>query len=100
MKQKLIIVLLASMLAACGSMPKHEESRADELTTIVLSNLPAGATVSVDGKGFFGAERGKLSISVEAGMHAVEVRVGATVIYKREVFLDDGTTRKIIVNNQ
>jgi hypothetical protein len=87
------------MLAACGGMPKHNETRADELTTIVLTNLPAGATVSVDGRYVYGADDGVLSIPVQAGMHAVEVRMGPAIIYKRDVFLDDGTTREITVND-
>ena len=98
-KQKLIIVMLVSMLAACGGMPKHEETRADELTSIVLTNLPAGAIVSVDGMAVFGADGGVLSVSVQAGMHAVEVRLGSEVIYKQDIFLDDGTTREITIRD-
>lgn len=99
MKQSLIIIIFASMLAACGSMPKHEEIRADQLTSIVLTNLPAGATVSVDGRAFLGVNGEILSVPVEPGMHLVEVRLGSAVIYQREIFIDDGTTREIIVSN-
>lgn len=88
------------MLAACGAMPKHDEVRADEATTIVLTNLPPGATVTVDGKSVFGVvDRRVLSVSVQAGMHAVEVRLGSEVIYKRDIFLDDGTTREITIRD-
>lgn len=101
MMQKLMIVMLASMLMACGALPKHAETRSDQPTTIMLSSLPLGATVTIDGRTAYGTDdKGNLSIPVKAGMHAVEVRMGSTVIYQREVFLDEGTARKITVTTE
>ena len=100
MMQKLMVIFLASFLAACGSLPKHAETRSDQPTPIVLGSLPMGATVRVDGRPVYGTdEEGNLSVPVKAGMHSVEVSMGSTVIYQREVFLDEGTARIITVSN-
>jgi len=102
MRIKLFIVLIAAILTSCGSLPKHEEQRVDQLTTIIMTNVPKGAVASVDGVVFVpGVDEEFLEIYVEPGMHEVEVRilVGNALIYKRDIFLEGGTTRKIKVGN-
>ena len=97
---KHVIAIVACLfIAACGGMPKHADVRADQVTTINITNGPAGAAVIVDGAvaGYLGSDGAKFVVT--PGTRHVEVSLNGQVIYDRKIFIDSGTTREIVIGS-
>jgi len=93
---RLGMTMLLALLAGCGAMPKHHESRGADSAQIIFDAFPKGATIYVDG-----SARGTIDdddatpIAVGAGTHDVEVRTGSHVVFERQVFIEKGTERHV-----
>lgn len=94
--RRLLVITVVALLAGCGAMPKHHETRSTDAAMIILEGFPAGAAVYVDGtaSGVM-AEEDATTVAVSAGSHDVEVRSGGSVVFKRTVFVDRGTERHL-----
>lgn len=96
---KTIAILACFTLSACGAMPKHADIRADQATWLVLLNAPAGASVVVDGV-VMASQKGKGErYVISAGTRHVEVFIGGSILYERDIFIREGTTREIRVGS-
>ena len=87
---------LLLLLAACGAQPKHVNVRAEQSSQLAIRGGPPGAIISVDG-----IEAGRLingkqaQISLIDGTHLVTIQHDGRELYRRTVFVQDGT-RKVI----
>lgn len=94
-----LAILACFTLSACGAMPKHADIRADQATWLVLLNAPEGAAVSVDGV-VTASEEGKGErYVITAGTRHIEVFIGGSILYERDIFITEGTTREIRVGS-
>ncbi|GEQ99038.1 hypothetical protein JCM17844_26750 [Iodidimonas gelatinilytica] len=93
---KFFVALAASLLlAACGSMPKHANVRSDEPAIVQVIGAPEGSSVLWDGA-ILGQTSGKTTrFEVGAGSHKLVVRTGTQILFDRDIFIQDGTTRNI-----
>ena len=84
-----LLALACLLVAACGGLPRYAETRRDEPARVELVGAPAGAELYVDGEMV-----GRI-FTIDKGTRRVEVRSGGAVIYRRDLFVQDGTTRVI-----
>lgn len=96
---KTLAILACFTLTACGAMPKHADIRADEATYLVLLNAPAGSAVSVDGVITASQDEEGTRYVITAGTRHVEVYIGGSILYEREIFIQEGTTREIRIGS-
>ena len=93
------VILACFTLSACGAMPKHADIRADQATYLVLLDAPAGASVTVDGVFTASQDDEGARYVIAPGTRHVEVFLGGNLLYEREVFIREGTTREIRVGS-
>ena len=82
-------------LSSCGGMPRHAETRVEQISTLVFEGGPEGAAILVNGTQVARLEKKRTTVQVADGTHQVRVVQGARVVYERSVFIQDGT-RKVI----
>jgi hypothetical protein len=96
---KTFIILALVSLAGCSWF--HARSKAPApLPELVVTGAPAGSSIFIDDvqNGQVAEVNGKPQIlSVPAGMHVVEVRTGATVIYREQTYVSATDNRVINV---
>lgn len=96
MTRRLSLLALSCLLvAACGGLPRYAETRRDEPARVELVGAPAGAELYVDGEMVGRISDDRRIFTVEKGTRRVEIRSGGTVIYRRDLFVQDGSTRVI-----
>ena len=97
-----VAVLSALLLAvaACGAKPRHQSLRSDPASSVQFLDLPAGAIVYVDGIEITTAPgpKGVANVSVLDGMREITVKYNGSEIYKRNMFIQDGTTKRVRIN--
>lgn len=94
-----LAILACFTLSACGAMPKHADIRADQATWLVLLNAPEGAAVSVDGVITASQDDKGERYVISAGTRHIEVFIGGSILYERDIFIREGTTREIRVGS-
>jgi len=95
--KRILPVLLASLLAACV-YPQTTVSTGSKQPGIVVKGAPAGAVLYVDGLAMGAAQQydGNPNVlTVLEGVHQVEIRQGANVIYHDKVYVGSGETRAL-----
>jgi hypothetical protein len=80
-------------------MPKHADIRADEATILILVGAPDGAALSVDGVMLASQSGDGKRYVIAPGTRHVEVFLGGNLLYERDVFIQEGTTREIRVGS-
>ncbi len=92
-------ILACFALSACGAMPKHADIRADQATYLILLEAPAGAVVTVDGVITASQEGEGVRYVITPGTRHVEVFLSGSILYQRDIFIKEGTTREIRVGS-
>lgn len=87
--------LLVVTLSACGSLPKKTETRIDQAPIVTLQGVPAGAIIWIDGEPIGTAAGGDETFELRKGQREVEIVLNGQSIYKRSLFVQDGTTRVV-----
>ena len=96
---KILVVLALMSLSACSWFHGRPKGPAP-LPELVVTGAPAGSAIFIDDvqNGQVAEVNGKPQVlSVAAGMHVVEVRVGTTVIYREQTYVSTGDNRVISV---
>lgn len=90
-------VVAMLILSACGSMPRHNETVVDKVSSLVFKGGPTGAVVFVDGAQVASIlpKKSETIVPIKDGSHRVEVSSNGVAIYQRTVVLEDGM-RKIV----
>lgn len=94
-----LAILACLTLTACGAMPKHADIRADEATILVVVGAPQGAAVVVDGRMLASQGGEGTRYVITPGTRHVEVFMGGNLLYERDVFVQEGTTREIHIGS-
>lgn len=91
------VVLLC--LSACGAKPRHQSLRTDNPSSVQFVLLPVDAQVFVDGRQVQPAlgSQGTANVAVVDGMREIRVVRNGSDIYKETIFIQDGTTKRIII---
>jgi hypothetical protein len=98
---KIVVVLVLLSLSGCSwfhARPKGPPP----LPELVVTGAPAGSAVFIDDvqSGQVAEANGKPQVlRVPAGMHVVEVRVGSTVIYREQTYVNTGDNPVINVRS-
>ncbi|MBB4659426.1 hypothetical protein [Parvularcula dongshanensis] len=87
--KRLILTLVAASLAGCMSYPETVSEQGASLSSLVVSNAPGRATLSVDGIDYGPARQfsGASSLAVTPGKHVVELFVDGRQVMSRDVFV-------------
>jgi hypothetical protein len=95
---KIFMILALLSLSGCSWFHARPKGPAP-LPELVVTGAPAGSAVFIDDvqTGQLVEVNGKPQVlSVPAGMHVVEVRVGSTVIYREQTYVN--TTDNPVIN--
>ena len=93
--------LAMSILISACAYPTSGVVQGGPETALYFSHSPANAHVFIDGvdAGLVEVFDGKEAVLVVTpGRHIVELRIGTSQIFQKEVYLGDGTVQKIDVN--
>ena len=96
---KIFVVVALLALSGCSWFHGRPKGPAP-LPELVVTGAPAGSAIFIDDvqNGQVTEVNGKPQVlSVPAGMHVVEVRVGTAVIYREQTYLSTGDNRVIKV---
>lgn len=83
------------LLAGCGAMPRHAETRVARASAIEFVGGPVGADVLLGDQRIGGIAAGRTTVPVPDGTHRLRVMRGGAAIYDRLIFMQDGS-RKVI----
>ncbi|MAU40370.1 MAG: hypothetical protein CMF31_01995 [Kordiimonas sp.] len=83
------------VLAACGSMPKHYNTRGTDTPEISIMNAPEGSTLLLDGQNIGAVTAERHIIPVAKGSHDISIMNAGSVIYERTIFIENGTRKEI-----
>lgn len=84
------------LLASCGAQPKYVNMRVDQVSSLEIVGGPLGAAVLIDGIEVWQLKgSGKDKIPVSDGEHAVRIVSNGFDLYKRAIFVRDGTRKTI-----
>jgi len=100
MKSVIFAFAATLFLAACGSYPVSETSHQENVAFLYIVDAPANSRVIVDDQTLVTYDEGGSStrdrIAIKPGVHSVRIAAAdGTTLFEREVFLDQGSTRKI-----
>jgi hypothetical protein len=99
LRVKILVLTLAVFLSGCGWFHGAKPS-APKTPEIIVTGVPAGALLLVDGVQSGGAQepdnRTRV-ISVAPGTHLLEVKMGDSVVYRESADLASGDKRVITV---
>ena len=101
-RSAMMLLLVAMMLSGCA-YPIKQTHTVDDRPTIFVANPPSGAMLYVDGVEIGPAVEYNGDPNVlllEPGTHRVEVRTGGQTLYSSDLFLGEGTQRKISLPSQ
>jgi hypothetical protein len=96
---KIFVVVALLALSGCSWFHGRPKGPAP-LPELVVTGAPAGSAIFIDDvqNGQVAEVNGKPQVlSVPAGMHVVEVRVGSTVIYREQTYVSTGENHVIKV---
>jgi len=92
--------MLALMISACA-YPASSVTQGGKVTALYFDHAPAGAQVFVDGVDAGSAElfNGlEATLAVTPGRHVVELRIGGSEVFRKDLFLGDGAVLKVDVS--
>lgn len=93
--RKLIIIIIGSMLASCGGLPRHAEVRSDAVATLGFHGIDAATDVYVDDKLVASITDDAASVPISSGTHNVRLTRGGNTLATRTVFVQSNS-KKII----
>jgi hypothetical protein len=93
--KRLAVVLVMTLIVACGSLPKRKEISADYPSVLEVLHAPEGAQVWADGNLLGVTEKKKVRFSVASGIHKVRIISGSATLYDRDVVVEKGTVRQV-----
>lgn len=95
----LLVCCISLIISACGSMPKHADVRTDRVATITILNAPENVSAYLDGEmTSLTWNKDDATLTTSAGTHKLVVYSGGSVIFEDNIFIQNGTIRKITVN--
>lgn len=101
--RNVLMIMAASLLITACSYPVTRVEQSTQKPSLTVSGLASDseATISVDGVSYGRAVlyNGRdYALSLEPGVHVVEVRDGDIVLFSEKVFLADGSSKAISVH--
>lgn len=97
---KLCGSMLALMISACA-YPASSVTQGGKVTALYFDHAPVGAQVFVDGVDAGSAELFdglEATLAVTPGRHVVELRIGGSEVFRKDLFLGDGAVLKVDVS--
>lgn len=94
-----ISMCLACIVSACGALPHSASIRQSQSPILVFEGGPTNATIVIDGKTAGHTDGKSTNISIESGTHEVIVEHSNSQIYKKLIFIEDGTQKHIKLEN-
>lgn len=90
-----IVLVLACLVAGCGGVPKHVETRAEVRPSVKIDHGPPGAIVTVDGLTI-----GKLTTTadvffIKEGAQRLVIYNAGRPVYDRQIFIKNNTRKMI-----
>lgn len=95
---KATLLILMALLTGCSWL--HRSRHAPDPPQLIITGLPPGALVFIDGvQSGQAQERGVRSrvVAVAPGMHTVDVKMGDTVTYEETTYAGPGDKRAVTV---
>lgn len=97
---KNLMLLASAMLLAACALPQTTVKTGTSQPGLIVKGAPAGSVLYVDGLVMGPAAQfdGKPKVlAVLEGVHHVEIRQGATVVYSEKTFASSGETHTVTV---
>ena len=95
-----LIVWVATIVLTGCALPQTTVKSGSQQPGLIVKGAPAGSTLYVDGLAMGPAAQfdGKPKVlAVLEGVHQVEIKQGATVIYSEKTFASNGETHTVTV---
>lgn len=102
MKNSIIRILIGCsvlLIAACGSMPKHNEIREDDQPTLFVQDNGIGSQLYVDGNYLGVVEEDSQLFNIAKGEHNVRIVKPSGEVIERIIFVQGNTRREISATN-
>ena len=94
------LAILVAVAALAGCMPQTTVRTGMSPPTLIVTGAPSGAVLFVDGLDMGSAAQydgNPKVLAVLEGTHAVEVRLGANVVYREKAFVSSGQSHNVAV---
>ncbi|MCP5380787.1 MAG: hypothetical protein H6912_00325 [Kordiimonadaceae bacterium] len=96
---KILLTCSVLFVSACGSLPKHNEIRADDKPTLAIADDGIGSQLYVDGTYMGVVEDGHQIFNISTGNHAIRLVKPNGEQINREIFVQGNTRREISISN-
>ncbi|HPF45488.1 MAG: hypothetical protein KDF58_13445 [Alphaproteobacteria bacterium] len=96
---KLLFACSVLFLTACGSLPKHNEIRADDQPTLAIADDGIGSQLYVDDTYLGVVEDGQQIFNISTGNHDIRLVKPNGQQINRKIFVQGNTRREISVGN-
>lgn len=96
--RKIFTITLLTLLASCGSMPKHADIRSDDKPTVYIHKSGIGSEVYMDGKFQGIVSEDRQTFVVTPGNHDIKIISPAGTITQKKIFIQGNTRREITPN--
>ena len=99
MKKLGLIFTTLFMLSACGGMPTHSTSTANQSAQISIENAPIGAALIVDNRQLGVVTKKRSTFKAPTGTHRVRIITeNGAILFDGDIYLTKNITREIPVS--